>query len=253
MEERRELRRAALSAARKAREPIAAALRIVQADEPLTAQVLESAERASAIVRLLYAIEAQPAAAPAVTLLGRAMERSQELLAALREVHDADSGPDPLADALARALAVLYPVCRELERALFPEEDDREEPPIPLARPRGSHAPERRRAPRAAIQVDIGLHSESNFFTALSGDVSDGGIFVATHELLEPGSDVDVSFVLPGGHHVTALGRVTWVRTPDPDGELPPGMGIRFARLEEDDRRAIEAFMRARDPILYET
>ncbi len=63
---------------------------------------------------------------------------------------------------------------------------------------------ERRTAERLELSADIGLHSATQFFTGLSGDISRGGLFVATWAPLPLGTEV-VSFVLPGrpSHHGT--------------------------------------------------
>lgn len=111
---------------------------------------------------------------------------------------------------------------------------------------------ERRNATRQELAVDIGLHSATQFFAGVAGDVSEGGLFVATYAPLPLGSEVVASFVLPGGHHVTTPGIVAWLReTAALDGP-PPGMGIRFFKLDADDRRAIDRFLKLRPPMLHE-
>ncbi len=58
---------------------------------------------------------------------------------------------------------------------------------------------ERRGTRRVELEVDIGYHSETNFFTGFVNDISEGGIFVATYDLLPVGTHLMVSFVLPDG------------------------------------------------------
>jgi uncharacterized protein (TIGR02266 family) len=252
LSERRELRRAAVSAARKAREQLATALDAMQAGLEVAHDVRPVAERCSRVVRVLYAVEADRDAESVVDTLRFAMERLQGLLIDLRRSRPGHPSFVVTSDCVAQTLAMLYPAHKELERALDPEHVDAI---IPLARRRESEAAndDRRTAPRAGILADIGFHTESNFFTGFTGDISDGGIFVATYDVLPPGTDLDVSFVLPSGQHVTAHGRVTWVRQPGHGDDTEPGMGVAFARLSEEDRAAIVAFMNARAPLFYDT
>jgi len=85
-----------------------------------------------------------------------------------------------------------------------------------------------------------------------NNDLSDGGIFVATYDLLPIGSSLSVSFVLPGGHPVTAKGRVSWVREPLPDGDAHPGMGVVFDGLAPEDQSAVMEFIAHRSPLFHE-
>jgi uncharacterized protein (TIGR02266 family) len=125
---------------------------------------------------------------------------------------------------------------------------------------RGSGSPlvegdERRGGGRHALSADIGLHSATQFFTGLTGDVSRGGIFVATWAPLPLGTDVTIAFVLPGGHQVTAPGRVAWLKEAQSagEGEDSPGMGISFTSLSAEDRQAIERFLARRPALFHES
>jgi uncharacterized protein (TIGR02266 family) len=113
----------------------------------------------------------------------------------------------------------------------------------------------RRTSDRLSLSADIGMHSATQFFTGLGGDVSHGGLFVATWSPLAIGTDVTVSFVLPGGHQVTAQGRVAWLKDPqdsDDSVDATPGMGVRFTALNGDDRRAIDRFLEKRPALFHD-
>ncbi|MFO0682404.1 MAG: TIGR02266 family protein [Sandaracinus sp.] len=114
---------------------------------------------------------------------------------------------------------------------------------------------ERRTAERLELTADIGLHSATQFFTGLSGDISRGGLFVATWAPLPLGTEVTVSFVLPGGHPITAPGLVTWIREAQGEGigEGSPGMGVRFVALSPGDRAAIERFLQRRPALFHDS
>ncbi len=88
-----------------------------------------------------------------------------------------------------------------------------------------------------------------NFFSGLSGDVSEGGVFVQTYRDLPVGSDVEVHFELPDGE-LPAHGCVRWHR--DKSESSPPGIGIAFEALGEEHRRVIQRFCARRAPLYYE-
>jgi type IV pilus assembly protein PilZ len=108
---------------------------------------------------------------------------------------------------------------------------------------------DRRTSPRFSVEVDLGVYSESNFFTGLTRDISDGGLFVATHVPLSVGSDVTVKFTLPGCEEVSAKGVVVWMRDPH---EGMPGMGVRFTELRPEDEALIHRFIAKREPLYYD-
>jgi len=110
--------------------------------------------------------------------------------------------------------------------------------------------PERRVATRVAIDVDVGISSESNFFTGFSGDISEGGLFVATYNVVPVGSHVEVSFGVLG-HEIKAEAVVCWIREPI-DINLMPGFGVRFVRLTDADHHAIANFIHARAPMFFD-
>ncbi len=112
-------------------------------------------------------------------------------------------------------------------------------------------ASERREADRVVLEVELGLASDSNFYTGLTMDVSTGGVFVATYQLLSMGALVELAFDLPGGHRVKVDGEVRWLRQSSANDSMP-GMGIAFGALQRDDLEAIEAFCRARTPLYHD-
>jgi uncharacterized protein (TIGR02266 family) len=112
--------------------------------------------------------------------------------------------------------------------------------------PRGE---EHRAFPRVAVAVAIGLETESHFFSGLSGDVSEGGVFVQTYRELPVGRGVEVHFELPEGE-LTAHGQVRWHRTSSDSS--PPGLGIAFEGLDDEQREIIQRFCERRAPLYYE-
>jgi uncharacterized protein (TIGR02266 family) len=118
--------------------------------------------------------------------------------------------------------------------------------------PQADAVTERRSALRARIEVEIDVRTETNFFVGFSGDISEGGIFVATVSLLPMGTAVALSFSFPGGIVVEAAGEVAWTRQGVAfDSDLESGMGIRFTDVSADAFAAIQEFMRIREPIFH--
>jgi len=110
---------------------------------------------------------------------------------------------------------------------------------------------DRRLHERFAVSVEMTLTCEHQLFTALSGDISRGGVFVATYKDVPLGTPVTVRMTLPGG--ATDLhGVVRWTRPPAPDGHGRPGIGIAFENVSEESRALLDAFCREREPLLME-
>lgn len=108
---------------------------------------------------------------------------------------------------------------------------------------------DRRHFPRMALEVEVSLGSESNFFVARTKDISVGGLYVTSAALLQPGSPVVVNLHLEGeSHHLHC--RVAW-STSLPDG-TGAGLGLEFERLPVPARRAIERMMVRREPEVIE-
>ena len=107
----------------------------------------------------------------------------------------------------------------------------------------------RRKHARVALAVEIDLSSESHFFSGLSGDLSEGGVFVETYRDIPVGSEVELEFDLPNGS-VTAHGSVKWHR--DHSDSSPPGVGVAFDELSEEGKEIIVAFCSRRAPLYYD-
>jgi uncharacterized protein (TIGR02266 family) len=245
-----ELSQTAVAAARRARRELADAMATLQADEAARAAIEPLAQSVSKAVRQLFAAETRDATGilesmgSAIELLRQALADAQDETA-LPAVYDA-------AASLAASLTILYPAREELARSLTASTPADEEPVIPLERPRRVDD-ERRSGERVEIEAVIGFHTETNFFTGFSGDLSDGGLFIATWDLLPIGSELTLSFVLPEGRQIRGRARVSWVRGAprSSDENHEPGMGVVFEDLGEADKAAVMRFIRVRAPLFY--
>lgn len=152
-----------------------------------------------------------------------------------------------------RAKSGKQPAARALEVATAAPEVPLEALPLEgsaLAEPQ--HVVEEHRASkRISLEVELHLASESHFFSGLSGDISEGGVFVSTYRALAMGSLVDLEFSLPGSDEpLHARGEVRWHRDATPD--FPPGVGISFDELSDEDRKVIHRFCTMRPPLYYD-
>jgi len=76
-------------------------------------------------------------------------------------------------------------------------------------------------------------------------DVSRGGAFVRTTELLDPGRRVLLELQLPNGAQVEAIGRVAWTRrTLSPDAPQPDsGVGVEFLGGPVEQLAALDDYL----------
>ncbi len=106
---------------------------------------------------------------------------------------------------------------------------------------------------RLSLELEVSLQSDSNFYIGLTENLSNGGIFVATHLVQPIGTVVSITLRLPNRKEPLALGgRVKWVREFSDTLEVPPGMGIEFETISDDCARAIHEFLAARTPLFFD-
>jgi uncharacterized protein (TIGR02266 family) len=106
---------------------------------------------------------------------------------------------------------------------------------------------------RADVEANVGASSETNFYVGFSGEIAEGGVFIATYNTLEVGSLVTVTVTLPGGYEFRVPAQVHFVRDPmDMSDEAEPGMGVKFEQLTSEHRDLILRFVRKRAPMFYD-
>jgi uncharacterized protein (TIGR02266 family) len=120
------------------------------------------------------------------------------------------------------------------------------------AHPSGA-AEARRQFPRHNVELEVTLESETNFYMGLTENLSEGGIFIATHMVKPLGTQVEVSFKLPDIEGVIKVaGTVRWVREYSETSDTSPGMGVRFEHLDSTTTEQIRNFLAARAPLFYD-
>src|SRR5690349_8602624 len=111
----------------------------------------------------------------------------------------------------------------------------------------------RRAHGRAKLEIEVTLESDHNFFLGLTENISEGGLFIATHSLRKVGTIVDLELQLPNlRDKFHAQGIVRWMRVYNEQSDTPPGLGIQFLNLPPHAAHAIREFVNSRDAIFWE-
>lgn len=118
--------------------------------------------------------------------------------------------------------------------------------PEDTAQPRRQHA-------RHNVELEVTMESETNFYMGLTENLSEGGIFIATHMLKPLGTPIEVSFKLPDmSEPIKANGTVRWLREYSPTSDTSPGIGVRFEHIGTEHAEQIRRFLETRDPLFYD-
>ena len=110
-----------------------------------------------------------------------------------------------------------------------------------------------RTAQRIDVEIEVTLTGPHTFFSGLTMDISEGGVFVATHQIFPIGTEFRMILFL-GKEKLEIDSLVVWVRGEDSaiiSGE-EPGMGLKFVKLDSRSLAVISEFIKKREPILYD-
>jgi uncharacterized protein (TIGR02266 family) len=80
---------------------------------------------------------------------------------------------------------------------------------------------------RIPYAVQVQFRTASSFLVAYSVNLSRGGLFIETDQLVSPGTEVSLQFAVPGTGPIMARGRVAWSRE-QLDSNGPRGIGVEF-------------------------
>ena len=100
---------------------------------------------------------------------------------------------------------------------------------------------ERRRYLRAPLSLTVKYHSPESIvieegFTSIIGG---GGLFIETFHPFTANEVITMELCLPGDVDKTVIeGLVVWTRK-EYEGEIPPGMGIKFGKISLKDKKKI--------------
>jgi uncharacterized protein (TIGR02266 family) len=245
-----------------ARQSLGRALGALQEDPNIPEDVMAVAQNIAQAVGALF--EAEKASSE---LDGKASVRSAigslgQTLALLQDVRSQHGGIQLATEVIAQAMSTLYPLTLQPSHAppAQPAEAPAQAPaqatapqsPAPAASP-SAPVVQSTGGPRQDLEVNIGATTESNFYVGFSGEVSEGGVFVATYEVHPRGTPVHMFVTLPGGFDFRTDGMVRFVRDPlDFAADAEPGMGIQFESLAQEQRDLVLRFIRKRPPLFYD-
>ncbi|CAN5775028.1 hypothetical protein BH11MYX4_BH11MYX4_29460 [soil metagenome] len=108
--------------------------------------------------------------------------------------------------------------------------------------------------PRAAVYASVDLFSENNFWSGLTMNMSDGGVFVATHNVVPVGTVLVLNLLLPFEKEpVITLAQVRWSRAYTGQADVPPGLGLQFVDTDPRSLAKIRKFVATmREPLFYD-
>jgi type IV pilus assembly protein PilZ len=111
--------------------------------------------------------------------------------------------------------------------------------------PRTAPPVERRREPRAPVNIRIDYQTVDAFFSEFASNINQGGLYIKTAKPLPPGTPLKIQFLLPNkGRPIQVRGEVVWVNEKTTKG-INPGMGIRFEDLDAEAKAEINDLVRA--------
>jgi uncharacterized protein (TIGR02266 family) len=118
-----------------------------------------------------------------------------------------------------------------------------------------SQTTERRVQDRVPFALEVDLVSEHNFYSGLTGNISEGGLFIGTHVLPAIGEQLEVDLKLPGMKgSVRVRGVVRWLRDLRcSNDDVSPGFGLEWNAPPSELLNAVRDFVATtRDSLYYE-
>jgi type IV pilus assembly protein PilZ len=85
-----------------------------------------------------------------------------------------------------------------------------------------------------------------SFVKAYTGNVSGGGLFIATENPLKEGEEFLVKLELPGlSDDIVIKSEVIWTRKKAEASDVyPAGMGVKFLEMTKDNNKALKRYLR---------
>ena len=223
--------------ARSAREELGQALAALQEDPRTPPDVMGVAQNIAQAIGSLFEAEQAPDDRLGKASVRAALGSLSQTMALLQDLKSGHRGVVAATATIASAMSKLHPLSVTPSMA----------PPRPVS----SAPPTSGR--RVDIEANVGATSGTNFYVGFSGEIAEGGVFVATYNTLDVGASVVVTVTLPGGYEFRVPAHVHFVRDPmDMSDESEPGMGVKFEQLQGEHRELILRFIRKRAPMFYD-
>lgn len=233
--------------AAESRALLSGALEALQQDPDIPQDVMAVTENIASAVGALFEAERASSDVDGKASIKHAMGSLSQTMALLQDVSENRSGIATATKNIAEALSKLFPLTTV--PSMRPGAPSRSSAP---SIPPGAKLPAvPDNTPREQLEANVGATTESNFFVGFSGDIREGGVFVATYQTLPLEARVEVLVTLPGGYEQKIPGVVRFVRDPmDMDSE--PGIGVGFERIDDEARELILRFIRKRAPLFFD-
>ena len=111
------------------------------------------------------------------------------------------------------------------------------------------HSGDQRRSGRKLSNLPVNYWIDDDLYLETCFDVSDEGMFIAVTDEPPPppGSELSLRFWLPSSDRLIVCdGEVKWLNTAAGDLRIshPPGMGIRFTRIDASDVALLKEYLR---------
>ncbi|HJL19251.1 MAG TPA: PilZ domain-containing protein [Sandaracinaceae bacterium LLY-WYZ-13_1] len=249
--------------AKEARESLGKALAALQEDPNIPPDVLAVAQNIAQAVGALFEAERASSEPDGKSCVKNALGSLSQTLALLQDVRGEHQGIQTATETIAKAMSLLFPLTTQPSRPPPAPEGGGEavEAPKPPPSPPTPAAPSEPPAAaplddateREHLEANLGATTESNFYVGFSGEISQGGVFVSTYNILPKGSAVRCLITLPGNLSTEIDGRVRFVRDPmDMASDSEPGMGVAFEGLTKEARELILRFIRKRPPMFFD-
>lgn len=119
---------------------------------------------------------------------------------------------------------------------------------MPFSSEMDDRNPDRRKHRRIPVQVNVRIEFTGQEFSAASGNLSAGGVFLETDRRLPPGTRVRLRFTVPiiAKYPVRAEGEVVWV------GREQNGLAVRFLEISDEDRDLLSELAEKFDSLIGE-
>jgi uncharacterized protein (TIGR02266 family) len=234
------------------RKLLSAALEALQKDPKIPQDVLSVTENVAQAVGALFEAERASSEVDGKASIRAAMGSLSQTMALLQDVRDKHEGIKVATTSLAEAMSKLFPLA-QMPTTRPSAAGDMAAVSIPKAAAIPSQRPPVSSGPRVAMEANVGATTESNFYVGFSGEISEGGVFIATYNVAPIGTLIEVLVTLPGGFEAKLPGKVRFVRDPmDFSMDSEPGVGVAFEALPEKERELILRFIRKRPPMFYD-
>ncbi|NIS61053.1 MAG: hypothetical protein GTO13_10225 [Proteobacteria bacterium] len=101
---------------------------------------------------------------------------------------------------------------------------------------------ERRKHPRVRLRIEVSYQKMDSYLHRFTDNISEGGCFIETDELLPPRTEIPLEFSFPNhAEPLVIVGEVVWVL----EG-THSGMGIQYKKISGDAQKMLRKIVQSR-------